>query len=66
MEGADVWGWVLLDYVDVVVHVFSPAKRGFYDLERLWGDAPRERISDDSASAEIRALASSWGEAFSG
>ena len=33
--------WVLLDYIDVVVHVFAEAEREYYDLERLWADAPR-------------------------
>lgn len=33
--------WLLLDYVDVVVHVFAEEEREFYDLERLWRDAPR-------------------------
>ena len=33
--------WVLLDFVDVVVHVFGQAEREYYDLERLWRDAPR-------------------------
>ena len=40
-EGEDGWQWVLLDYVDVVVHVFADEQREYYDLERLWGDAPR-------------------------
>jgi ribosome-associated protein len=35
--------WVLLDYVDVVVHLFLPEARSYYDLELLWGDAPRAR-----------------------
>lgn len=39
VEGADVAEWVLLDYVDVVVHVFQKHVREFYDLEGLWGDA---------------------------
>jgi ribosome-associated protein len=33
--------WVLLDYIDVVVHVFAQVEREYYDLERLWRDAPR-------------------------
>jgi ribosome-associated protein len=40
-EGEQEARWVLLDYVDVVVHVFAPAERDYYDLERLWRDAPR-------------------------
>jgi ribosome-associated protein len=40
-EGESDGIWILLDYVDVVVHVFRDEERDFYDLERLWGDAPR-------------------------
>ena len=40
VEGLDQGRWVLLDYVDFVVHVFHPSLRTFYQLERLWGDAP--------------------------
>lgn len=40
VEGLAQGRWVLLDYVDFVVHVFHPQLRGFYQLERLWGDAP--------------------------
>jgi ribosome-associated protein len=39
-EGETENRWVLLDFVDVVVHVFAPDEREFYDLERLWRDAP--------------------------
>jgi ribosome-associated protein len=41
VEGLPGARWVLLDYVDFVVHVFHPEARSFYQLERLWGDAPR-------------------------
>ena len=50
-EGQEHRQWVLLDYVDLVVHVFSAEKRAFYDLERLWGDAPCEHVSDETSSA---------------
>ncbi len=39
-EGEDGAGWWLLDYIDVVVHVFGDEERDYYDLERLWRDAP--------------------------
>lgn len=41
-EGGNQAEWVLLDYVSVVVHVFSEEKRRFYGLEELWGDAERK------------------------
>ena len=40
VEGLRGGRWVLVDYVDFVVHIFHPAAREFYQLERLWGDAP--------------------------
>lgn len=39
-EGYKALSWVLLDYVDVVVHVFKKDAREYYNLEKLWGDAP--------------------------
>lgn len=41
ISGYDSPSWLLADYVDVVVHLFDPAHRKYYDLELLWGDAPR-------------------------
>jgi ribosome-associated protein len=46
IEGLAYGSWVLLDYVDFVVHIFLKEKRDFYDLERLWGDAPVEKMED--------------------
>jgi ribosome-associated protein len=48
-EGEDGWQWVLLDYVDVVVHVFVEEQRDYYDLERLWRDAPRVEWEESDA-----------------
>jgi ribosome-associated protein len=45
-EGLKALSWVLLDYVDVVVHIFKKDAREFYNLEKLWGDAPSEKLSD--------------------
>jgi len=39
-EGIGQSGWVLVDYVDVIVHIFTPAERAYYTLEKLWGAAP--------------------------
>ena len=44
VEGLKQTRWVLLDYVDFVVHVFHREARVYYDLERLWADAPLERL----------------------
>jgi ribosome-associated protein len=46
-EGGEEGEWVLLDYGSVVVHVFHADARKFYDLDRLWGDAPRLQLSFD-------------------
>lgn len=45
-EGYKGLNWVLLDYVDVVVHIFKKDVRSYYNLERLWGDAPSFDIED--------------------
>jgi ribosome-associated protein len=48
-EGKQYKEWVLIDYVDVVVHVFKKDRREFYDLEQLWGDAVITQIQDIAA-----------------
>ncbi len=48
-EGEDAARWVLLDYIDVVVHVFTDEQREYYDLERLWRDAPRVEWAESDA-----------------
>jgi ribosome-associated protein len=40
VEGVQTGRWILLDFVDIVVHLFHPETRAFYQLERLWQDAP--------------------------
>ena len=45
-EGLKALSWVLMDYVDVVVHIFKKDAREFYNLEKLWGDAPTEKMTD--------------------
>ena len=52
-EGLDSLQWVLLDYVDVVVHAMTTEKREYYGLERLWGDAEILEIGDEATDAEI-------------
>jgi len=46
-EGYSSFKWVLIDYVDVVVHVFQRDAREYYDLERLWGDAKFKKLRDE-------------------
>jgi ribosome-associated protein len=50
VEGLAQGRWVLLDYVDFVVHVFHPELRDFYQLERLWGDAPVVAAGDSGTT----------------
>jgi ribosome-associated protein len=50
IEGYSNAEWILLDYGDLIVHVFSNTARHFYDLERLWRDAGRVKLPDDMKS----------------
>ncbi len=60
-KGMDVWHsegfharqWILLDYVDVVVHVFHRELRSFYNLERLWSDAKIHPVQDTGKTVKI-------------
>ena len=45
VEGYERGEWILIDYFDFIVHIFTPATRDFYALERLWGDAKRIEVS---------------------
>ena len=44
VEGLAEARWILMDYLDVIVHVFTPEARDFYRLEQLWGEAPRRLV----------------------
>jgi ribosome-associated protein len=46
VEGSVQAGWILMDYLDVVVHVFTPETREFYRLEQLWGEAPARAAAE--------------------
>jgi ribosome-associated protein len=45
VEGLGQAGWILMDYLDVVVHVFTPDTREYYRLEQLWGEAPAREFT---------------------
>ena len=53
-EGEAEAGWWLLDYVDLVVHVFGEEERAYYDLERLWSDAPQVEWQPSDAASGAR------------
>jgi len=46
-EGYETLNWVILDYFDVIVHIFRTEARNYYNLEKLWGDAPVIPIEDE-------------------
>lgn len=53
IEGLDDASWVLMDFGDVIAHVFLAETRAYYDLDRLWSDAPVEEWSDDRATTPV-------------
>ena len=57
IEGYERAEWVLMDFFTFIVHVFTPQTREFYSLERLWGDAERIDVSEESAAAPSRSAA---------
>ncbi|MCZ6835038.1 MAG: ribosome silencing factor [Planctomycetota bacterium] len=62
--------WIVIDFVDVVAHLFEPNQRSFYDLEQLWSDAPRIAWERNGADSSISSVSekpnSSDGDAHSG
>ena len=55
VEGLSEARWILMDYLDVVVHVFTPDTRAFYRLESLWGEVPRRDFDPEALLAELPA-----------
>jgi ribosome-associated protein len=55
VEGVSEARWILMDYLDVVVHIFTPDTRDFYRLESLWGDVPRRDFDAEELLAELPA-----------
>ncbi len=58
-SGYDNPEWMLLDFVDTVVHLFLPHLRGYYDLESLWGDAPRVEWAAQTRPGQFAKLSAS-------
>jgi len=52
VEGESAGKWVLLDYADVIIHIFYQPVREFYDLERLWGDVPLMEVPGDATELD--------------
>jgi ribosome-associated protein len=52
VEGSAQAGWILMDYLDVVVHIFTPETRDFYRLEQLWGEVPAHAPKRARVAAE--------------
>jgi ribosome-associated protein len=59
VEGLPSARWILMDYLDVVVHVFTPATRDFYRLEALWGEAPTRQLGERALEPALQPAAES-------
>jgi ribosome-associated protein len=53
-EGFESLNWVLLDFVDVVCHIFHKDTRSYYNIEKIWGDAKREEITDTKEKQTVK------------
>jgi ribosome-associated protein len=62
VEGLTAKSWILMDYLDVIVHIFTPATREFYRLERLWGEAPARVLASDAAQRDAGPAHAALGE----
>jgi len=47
IEGYEIAKWILMDYIDFVIHIFQPEQREYFNLERLWGDVKRKEYEDE-------------------
>jgi ribosome-associated protein len=52
VEGEAAGQWILMDYDDVIIHIFLETVRSFYDLERLWSEAPRMAVPDETVTVK--------------
>jgi ribosome-associated protein len=66
VEGLEGSTWVLMDYGDFILHIFRSETRAFYDLERLWADAPRITLRSVRAKSAQRQIAGGKGLSFNG
>ena len=62
VEGEESSQWIIMDFFDVVIHLFRPEARDFYQLERLWGDAKFFNISPDGKAVPFKAQSKSTSE----